>query len=804
MNNLVLSSISTIQKPNFAATNCRCGDFRITGEFSNSVEIGIIILISVVLSFSTEYRAEKANADLHARVAHSTTVIRDGVNQTINVLELVPGDVVILGVGSIIPADMTLLEVEELECDESLLTGESLAVTKNVGDQLLMGTTVKSGRAKAVVTLTGQNTQFGLIAKELGHRPPESDFQKGLARFSVFLIRIALVTTILILGVNLLFRSDTYNFSSPDNLINLLLFALAISVGMTPQLLPAIVSTALAMGSKKLANQGVLVKRLVSIEDLGDVDILITDKTGTLTKGEINFEKALSFGSEDVFTLGLLATEADYKDALSSTAGLNQLDAALWANAKPITAKRINLIPFDHERRIVSVLLDNQKLIAKGSPEEILNRCVAVPESAHSELEKLFAQGSRVVAVATRELPGVTKISAQDEKDFKLEGFLIFTDPVKEDVHESLEAIAGLGMEVKIATGDAGQVAIAVCKKVGLDVQGFVLGSDLEGLSEEEFNDKVIENSIFARVSPEQKAQIIRALKASGKSVAFLGDGVNDAIALHEADVGISVDTATDVAKDAADVVLLEKDLGVLAKGVSQGRKVFNNTMKYVLMGTAGDFGNLFSAALGTMLLPFLPMTPGQILLQDVMYDASQLSIPGDNVDKEQVARPSHWKIGFIRKYMLVFGLASSVFDFLTFGMMLYIFKANQAEFSTGWFVESLATATLIGLSIRTRRIPFFRSRPSLGMISSISLIVLIGAYLPYSPLATVLGFTPLPPLFFVALCLMVIAYIVFAEIGKRWLFVAEPERQSAREITKEKSFQRRAAKFHTHVRSGK
>lgn len=772
----------------------------VLGEVGNAIEISVIVLLSVSLSFFTEYRAEKATADLHSRISHSANVIRDGQPTLVNVLDLVPADVVILGVGSIIPADLELLSSNELQCDESIITGESIPSQKNAGDTCLMGTVVKSGSATGLVKLTGARTEFGRIATKLGSQVPETDFQKGLANFSIFLLRIALVTTVLVMLVNFLFKPETYNFTSPSNVINLVLYALALAVGMTPQLLPAIVSTALAIGSRRLAKEGVLVKRLVSIEDFGDIDVLVTDKTGTLTLGTVSFERAIAFGDLDVLRLGILATDADYDSAKKSKVGLNTLDAALWDKATfEITEKKLDSIPFDHDRRISSVLLDSGLLIAKGSPEDIFGRCIEVTTEAKNQLQELYSKGSRVIAVATKNHAGSPSISAVDESDLDLQGLLVFSDAIKPDISESIQSIRSLGIEIKIATGDSAEVAVAVCNQVGLEVTGVLTGNDLETLNDEELIDKVSSTSIFARVSPEQKARILQSLRKSGKSIGFLGDGVNDALALHDADVGISVDTAADVAKDAADVVLLEKDLAVLAQGIATGRKVFNNTMKYVLMGTAGDFGNLFSAALGTMVLPFLPLTPGQVLLQDLMYDSSQLSIPTDNVDQEQVARPSHWKIGFIRKYMLVFGLASSIFDFLTFGLMLYVFHAQEAEFHTGWFVESLATATLIGFSIRTRRMPFFRSRPSLGMIASISFIVLLGSYLPYSPLSDYLGFTPLPPLFFLALSFMVIAYITLAEIAKRKLFVGDSAMPSSVKTTEHKSFQRRAAKFRSH-----
>jgi len=448
------------------------------------------------------------------------------------------------------------------------------------------------------------------------------------------------------------------------------------------------------------------------------------------------------------------------------------------------------------------VVLDGENLIvAKGSPEDVMKRCSTFGDEAKTQLTELYERGARVIAVASKKASGKDTLTANDETGLTLEGLLVFSDPPKPSVQKSLKQLADLGIEVKIATGDSAEVAIAVCRGVGIDVKHVLTGDELAEIPANELAVRVSETTIFARVSPEQKAEILKALRITGKSIGFLGDGVNDAIALHDADVGISVDSGADVAKDAADVVLLEKDLEVLAKGVSHGRRVFSNTMKYVLMGTAGDFGNLFSAALGTMVLPFLPMAPGQVLLQDLLYDTSQLTIPSDRVDPEQLARPSHWNISYIRKFMVVFGLASSIFDFMTFGLMLYIFKANEAEFHTGWFVESLATATLIGFAIRTKRVPFFTSRPSWGLIASITGVVMIGSVLPYTALGTTLGFTALPWTYFFALMAMVFAYIFIAEIAKRRLFPSNAKMPSTRAYAAHRHFMRRAAKFRTHTR---
>ena len=750
------------------------------GDAGNASVIGAILVMSVGLSLATEYRAEKAAADLRQRTTHEATVIRGGLPRQVDVTSLVAGDVVRLAVGAVIPADLRLISTDDLECDESIITGESLPVPKAANEttatanSALMGTIVKAGLGMGVVVQTGIATEFGRIAKGLSDRVPETDFQRGLRKFSLFLLRLALGMCVLLVGASAL---------THRNLIDATLFALALAVGMTPQLLPAVVSTALAIGSRHLAKQGVLVKRLVCIEDLGDMDVLLTDKTGTLTLGAVAFDSAVNLGSDDTLRLGLLATDVDYEVAAKSTAGMNALDGALWASAGagallPLHAERLDALAFDHERRIASALIaasGNVKLVSKGSPENILARCIQVPAGAQDQLMAFYEQGLRVIAVASKPMPtGAAKISSSDESSLTLQGFLTFADPIKPDVRDSLAALAALGIEVKIATGDAAEVAAKVCESVGLGANVVLTGVQIAAMTDAQLAIAVVGTKVFARVSPEQKARIIRALRTDGKAVGFLGDGVNDALALHDADVGISVDSATDVAKDAADIVLLEKDLGVLATGIRLGRRVFQNTMKYVLMGTAGDFGNMVSAAIGGIILPFLPMAPGQLLLQDLMYDTSQLGIPTDNVDAEQTVRPSHWRIRFIGKFMLVFGLASSVFDFATFALMSFGFHAKVSEFQTGWFVESLATATLIVLAVRTRRVPFWRSSTSKVLLVSVLGIVSLGVLVTYLPIGRALDFSPLPLPFFAALLGMIAGYLVLVETAKHFLFKSE------------------------------
>jgi Mg2+-importing ATPase len=779
------------------------------GDGTQATIIGVILAVSVGLGFVNEYRAERATAALHSRVRHTAMVRRDGRTVKVDVNHIVPGDVIDLSLGELVPADVRLLTVNNLECNEGILTGESQPAEKSpapappgtaladAADLAFMGTVVSSGSATAVVYATGLTAEFGRIAAGLGERQPETDFQIGLRRFSYLLLRVALTLTVLILVTNLL-------LSRP--LVEAVLFSLAIAVGITPQLLPAVVSTSLATGSRRLAKLKVLVKRLVCIEDLGDIDVLITDKTGTLTDGRVTLIEAVDPAgqpSDAVLRAGLLATDVD--PAVGGTSA-NPLDAALWESAAgqriPVgDARRVAELPFDHDRRATSTLVEDgaaRTLLHKGAPEQVLQRCVEVPDEAQRTLERLFEAGRRVVAVAARPAASLSVITPADEKDLTLQGFLVFADQPKETVRDSLARLAELGIEVKVATGDNPRVAEKVCADVGLAVKATFTGAQLAELDDAAFAAAAQNGTVFARTSPDQKARLIRVLRQSGRSIGFLGDGVNDALALHSADVGISVDTATDVAKDAADVILLDKDLGVLAAGVAEGRRIFANTIKYVLMGTSSNFGNMFSAAAASAVLPFLPMLPSQILLNNLLYDTSQLAIPTDRVEPEQLHAPSHWNIAFIRRFMLTFGPISSLFDFLTFGLMLGVLHAGPAEFRTGWFIESLATQTLIIFAIRTRRIPFFRSRPGGVLVVAALVVVAIGVALTLSPLAPALGFAALPWQFFGALALFVVAYLVLVEVTKA-MFYSEPVRaagQPLRTRGREHRIGRRAARF--------
>ncbi len=774
----------------------------VVGDRTEAAIIGGIMVMSVGLSFLNEYRSEKAVEALHSQIRHLAFVDRDGQPVEVNVTDIVPGDLVHLRVGDVIPADLRLIEAHNLECDESVLTGESQAAAKTAdphaaGESSLdlpscafMGTVVRAGDGRGLVVHTGPKTAFGAIALRLGERQGQTSFQQGLQAFS----RLLATVTVLLAG-----SIFVINAALGRSLLQSALFALAIAVGLTPQLLPAIVTVSLATGARRLANRKVIVKRLVCIEDLGNVEVLFTDKTGTLTEGHISFTEPLDWHGrrdERVKALGLACSDATG----------NELDRALHAAAKVGAGDKpvwptLDRLPFDHDRQLASVLADTPQgtlLIAKGAPEGVLARCSSVGAEAKSTLDRLFASGTRAVAVASRPVT-LEQLGTDDERDLQLEGFLCFRDPAKADVQESLARLARLGITVKIVTGDNGQVAAHLCREVGLDPGKVLTGTELETMDDTALANVLPQTSIFARVTPEQKSRIIRTQRKLGASVGFLGDGVNDAIALHDADVGISVDSAADVAKDAADVVLLDKDIGIVADGVVEGRRIFANTIKYVLMGTSSNFGNMFSAAGASLFLSYLPMLPTQILLNNLLYDVSEMTIPTDNVDEELLARPSQWDIGLIRRFMAFFGPISSIYDFLTFAVMLWVFDAHATLFRSGWFVESLTTQTLVIFVIRTRRVPFLKSRPSTPLLTATLTCAAVGVALPFiGPLAHLFGFRALPLTFLAVLVGMVATYLALAQIGVALFFKPHGGRSLARNLgSRERDLRRRASRWH-------
>jgi Mg2+-importing ATPase len=767
------------------------------GERTDGAIILGIMGLSVGLGFFNEYRSEQVLAALRERTGRRATVVRDGKTAEVPATELVPGDVCVIQAGDVVAADLRLIEAAELAADEAALTGEAYPSHKGAepSDEpagtvhrncAYSGTTVRSGRGVGIVVTTGRATRLGAIAGGLSEHQPPTAFQRGLTGFAGLLAKLTGVLTVFIFGANAILGRPV---------LDALLFSLAIAVGLTPQLLPAIVTVSLSTGARRMARKSVLVKRLVSIEDLGDADVLFTDKTGTLTEGRIQLSRTVDpqgVDAPELLRLALLCSQLDISHGGEPLG--NTLDLAVWHALEPAVAaaelahaRQVATIPFTFDRRRSSAIVEDAqglRLLCKGAAEELVSRCSSVHAkggpaapvapvgpAVQKTLDGLLESGSRVLALAQRHVERKDAYDGDDEQDLELLGFLVFADPPKPDAAASVARLHRLGIELKVLTGDSESTAVHVCSEVGLPVRGVALGADLEGLDDDALAQLVARTTIFARVGPEQKAALVAAAQRNGDDVAFLGDGVNDAVALHRADVGISVESAVDVAREAADVVLLEKSLSALADGIVEGRRIFANTMKYVLMGTSSNFGNMFSAAGASLFLSFLPMLPSQILLNNLLYDFSELTIPTDNVDEELLQRPEHWDIGFIRRFMAFFGPISSLYDFGTFAVMLLVFHAHASLFRSGWFVESLATQSLVVFVIRTRRTPFFRSRPSRPLLLTTLAVAAAGVALPYSPVAHLLGFKPLPALFLAILGGMTVTYLLLAEIGKTYFF---------------------------------
>jgi len=717
-------------------------------------------------------------------------VIRDGVKREVHLTDIVPGDVVVLAAGDVIPADSRVLEANDLVVDQSPLTGESFPVEKSPAppgsrdatvtewpNALFMGTSVLSGAARAVVLATGESTQYGKIAKSLIARRVATEFDKGLRDFGSLVMKVTVVLVVFVFLVNAVHHR---------NLLSSLLFSIALAVGLTPELLPMIVTVNLSRGALAMSKRGVIVKRLHSIQNLGSMDVLCTDKTGTLTENRITLASHTDFyGNEDAKSLlyGYL------NSALQ--AGLrNPLDEAILAHTELDVSgfKRVDEVPFDFDRRRVSVVVDkgpDRLLVAKGAVEEVLKvstMCeiggndLAIDDDLmkrlHAEHERLSTGGYRVLAVAYKRVdPHAGSFSVKDEIGLTFVGFLAFLDPPKADVQEALQLLRQASVELKVITGDNELVTKTVCTKLGLEVRGIVLGGEIEGMRDEELLKAVEEANIFARVTPSQKNRIITALRTNGHVVGYLGDGINDAPSLRTADVGISVDNAAEVAKVSADIILLKKSLLVLHDGVLEGRRTFGNTMKYIMMGTSSNFGNMSTVAVSSAFLNFLPMLPTQILLNNLLYDVSELTIPLDEVDPDYVRTPKRWDIGFIRRFMFLLGPISSVFDFLTFGVLLYVLSATPDVFRTAWFVESLCTQTLVIFVIRTRLSPFYRSRPSRALVASSLTIVALALLLPLTPVGALFRLVPPPILFYAFLVGVVVAYLVTVEVVKTWFY---------------------------------
>jgi len=749
-----------------------------------------IVLLSVVVNFYTEFQARHAVEDIRKQVATTAAVLRDGHEAELPTAELVPGDIVRLNCGDLAPADARLLDAKDLHVRESALTGESLPVDKaaadlpagqhgiaDAGNSVFLGTAVQTGMGTAVIVRTGKDTAFGEIAQRLSKRPPETEFGRGIRHFGLMITRVIMLLVLFVLLVNIVLHRPV---------LESFLFSIALAVGMTPEMMPMIITITLAQGARRMAKKKVLVKQLSAIEDFGSVEILCSDKTGTLTEGEIALDKHVDVhGQDNEDVLKFVYLNSYFQTGIKSP-----LDDAILKYQRPaiVEYEKVDEIPFDFNRKRLSVVVRHggeNLLIAKGEAEGVLAVCATVMIDGASQpfdegrraeaaetFKKLSADGFRTLGVAFRKVEQQGAYALDAEREMTLAGFAAFLDPPKEGIRAVLEALKNNGVSVLIMTGDNQYVTQKVARDVGLATDRMVTGSQVDTMDDAALAYQAEHGAIFARVSPEQKNRVILGLKARGHVVGYIGDGINDAPSLHTADVGISVMNGVDVAKDAAKIILLEKDLAVLNEGVLEGRRCFANIMKYIIMSTSSNFGNMFSMAAASLFLPFLPMLPTQILLNNFLYDTSQVAVPGDNVDPAIVHKPKRWQISFIRQFMTIIGPISSIYDFLTFGVLLWLFHAatNAPLFRTGWFVESLITQTLVVFVIRTAGNPF-RSRPSGRLVIAVAAVSLAGALLPYTPLGAVLGFIPLPLSLLGAILLLTLTYLFLVQAVKTWFY---------------------------------
>ncbi len=766
------------------------------GSYASVIVIYTMVFLSVTLAYFQENNASKAAELLREKVATLATVLRDNERREIKLREIVPGDIVYLSAGDITPADARVIEAKDLFVNQSALTGESFPVEKTSApltriketsitewtNYLFMGTSMVSGTATAVVVKTGSLTEYGKIALRLTEKAPETEFEAGIKRFGFLIMQVTILLVLFVFMVNALLHPNA------EGILQALLFAVALAVGLTPELLPMIITINLSKGAQAMSKKGVIVKRLSSIETFGSMNVLCTDKTGTLTENQIKLILHIDMNGNDDEKVLLYS----YLNSHMQTGLKSPLDEAILKheeiNILPFT--KIDEVPFDFVRRRVSVVVEKERqrfFIAKGAPEEIFKVCSyyeldEVISDLSEEMQKtiqqkyldLSAEGLRVLGVAYKKLrEEKTVYTINDEKDMTFLGFVAFLDPPKETAKQSLELLSKEGVELKILTGDNELVTRKVCSELGFEVKGVVLGSELAKMTDEAFSVVVEDANVFARVTPTQKDRIINLLKNNGHVVGFMGDGINDAPSLKTSDVGISVNNAVDVARESADIILLKNDLTVLGEGVLEGRKTFGNTMKYIMMGVSSNFGNMFSAAGGSMFLPFLPMLPIQILLNNLLYDTSQTVMTTDNVDEEYIRKPKRWDISFIRRFMITIGPVSSLFDYATFFTMLFVFNAWQSEglFQTGWFVESLTSQTLVVLIIRTRQVPFWKSKPSKYLAIMLLFVISFAMIVPYTPLGDFFGFVPPPPTFYLALAGILGAYAFLAETVKRWFY---------------------------------
>ncbi|WP_151611849.1 magnesium-translocating P-type ATPase [Sinorhizobium alkalisoli] len=764
------------------------------------IDAGIILAIvigSALLSFFQEHRASAAVEELKKRLALTCRVIRDGAEREIPVSIIVPGDVILLSAGNLIPADGVVIEAADFLVSEAGMTGESFPVEKRPGavrrdaaiaertNCVFLGASVRSGTARVLAVKTGHRTEFGAIAARLHARQPETDFARGVRQFGYLLIRVMVVIVLFVLTVNLLLDRPV---------VESLLFAAALAVGLSPELLPAIISVTLSAGARTMSRRGVIVRRLDAIENLGSMDILCTDKTGTLTEGTIVLSEVLDTASRPSDEVRRLA----HVNAALETGIGNLLDAAIVAAGESLGLSIIGLtkideIPYDFERRRLTVVVAEDAapgqhlIVTKGAFANVLDICTSLErdgatapldEAARADLEAVFKakghQGFRVLALATRRVVARADYDRQDECEMTFRGFLVFLDPPKPDAKQTISDLARLGIAIKVISGDNRHVTAHMAEAVGLNAKSMLTGAELAGLKDEALWHLAPRTDLFVEVDPQQKERIVRALQRTGHSVGYLGDGINDAPALYTADVGISVDDAVDVARESADIILLSRDLDVLRTGVEDGRRTFANTLKYISITTSANFGNMISMALATPLLPFLPLAAKQILLNNFLSDVPSIAISSDNVDPERVLRPQGWNVKDIQKFMIVFGLISSVFDLLTFGVLLLLFQADEATFQTSWFMISLLTELAVVLVLRTHK-PAFRSMPSRLLLWSTLAVVIATFAMPFlGDLTSVFGFVPLSTALLAAIVAIVLGYIVATEAAKARYFRLE------------------------------
>ncbi len=749
----------------------------------DAIIIMSIVLVSGLLGFWQEHGASNAIEKLLSIVQIRSAALRDGKSVEVPVEEIVPGDIVILNAGDILPGDGLIMDSKDLFIDEAMLTGETFPVEKAAAvmnpetelsqrtNSLWMGTHVVSGSATVLIVHTGRDTEFGMVSDRLKLRPPETEFEHGIRRFGYFLMEVTLVLVVAIFAINVYLER---------HVLDSFLFSLALAVGLTPQLLPAIISINLAHGAKRMAKKKVIVKRLSSIENFGSMNVICSDKTGTLTEGTVQLQSALDVNGNSSEKVFLHA----YLNAFYETGFTNPIDEAIrgYRTIDLSGYQKEDEIPYDFLRKRLSVVVSHERtnlMVTKGALSNILEVCTSadmgdgsvadiasVRDRILKQYGELSGKGLRTLGVAYKNLDSVSGISRDYETDMIFSGLLVLFDPPKPNITETITNLRNLGVALKVITGDNRLVAANVSQQMGLKNSKILTGSDLSRMSDAGLLKTVGGIEVFAEIEPNQKERIIIALKKAGNVVGYMGDGINDASAIHAADVGLSVDSAVDVAKDAADIVLLEKDLGVLVQGVREGRVTFANTLKYIFMATSANFGNMFSMAGISLIIPFLPLLPKQILLTNLMTDFPEMTIATDNVDKEMIDRPRRWDIKAIRKFMITFGFVSSLFDYLTFGLLLLILHASQVEFRTAWFVESVVSASMIVLVIRSRR-PFFRSRPGKYLQFATFLIVALTLILPYTPVAGIFGFGPLSVPILLAIGLIIFLYIFSAELVK-------------------------------------